>query len=313
MKKGIKTVISILALSIISLLCGRTAFAVEDNSTTIVVSPTYQNIILVPGEVYRGSITVSNPDSSKRDLYYSASVGSFQQVNEGTSSDDYGNVDTSKVTAYNQIMDWITFDKKNGVISPNNKDTFTFTINVPKDAPAGGQYATILFTNDSNKYETDGTGVGVQNIFQFASIIYAEVAGTTRQEGAILENNVPSFLLNGNLEATARVKNNGNVHTDASFILQIWPLFSDEEICTNEENATTSLIMPETERYHTETCNLPPIGLFRAKQTVKIFGEESIVEKTVIVCPLWLIFVILFVVIALIIWIIIRMKSRKKA
>ena len=71
--------------------------------------------------------------------------------------------------------------------------------------------------------------------------------------------------------------------------------------------------MPETERYHTETCNLPPIGLFRAKQTVKIFGEESIVEKTVIVCPLWLIFVILFVVIALIIWIIIRMKSRKKA
>ena len=92
-----------------------------------------------------------------------------------------------------------------------------------------------------------------------------------------------------------------------------FPVFSDEEICTNEENSTFTFLMPGTERYHTETCTLPPVGIFRAKQTVKIFGEESVVEKTVIVCPLWLIFVILFVIIALVIWIIIKVRSHGKA
>ena len=90
-------------------------------------------------------------------------------------------------------------------------------------------------------------------------------------------------------------------------------MIGDEEICTNEEEPDLSLILPETERFHAQTCNLPIAGIFRVKQTVKIFGETSIVEKTIIVCPIWLLFIIIFVVFALIFYFVAKAKARKKA
>ena len=71
-------------------------------------------------------------------------------------------------------------------------------------------------------------------------------------------------------------------------------------------------MMPGTERYHAKTVNTPPIGIFRVKQTVKIFGETSVVEMMVIVCPLWLLFLILFVIVALIIWVVMKIRGVKK-
>ena len=210
------------------------------------------------------------------------------------------------------IVDWITVDNPEGTLVPNEEKAITFSITVPKAAPAGGQYLALLVReNPDIKVEDDS--MSVTEIMQMAHVIYADVAGTTIKSGEITENDFPSFLMSNKLEATSMVKNSGNIHTDAEYILQVWPIFSDEEICTNEENAETSLVLPNTERYHAETCDLPSLGIFRAKQTVKIFGEESVLEKTIIVCPLWLLFSILFVIIGLIIWIVIRIRSRKKA
>ena len=109
------------------------------------------------------------------------------------------------------------------------------------------------------------------------------------------------------------MKNTGNVHTDASYTLQVWPLFSDEEICTNEENSDTNLIMPGMERYFVQKCSLPLAGIFRVKQVVKIFDEVSTLEKMIVICPLWLIFIVVLAIVALIVWIVIRIKMRKKA
>jgi len=282
----------------------------EDNSTAIILSPMSEKIVLTPGEKYQGSLKISNPNSSTDDLLYSVSVESFNQARDDDGNDDYGNVDTQTITSYNQIMEWITFDKESGTVTPNQTDILTYTIDVPTDAPAGGQYATIIITDESDHSSNEGN-VSIASIPRVASIIYAEVAGETRNTGEITENNIPGFLMNNILEATSVVKNTGNVHTNASYILQVWPLFSDEEICTNEEEPETSLVLPETERYYSQSCALPSVGIFRAKQTVKIFGEESIVEKTIIVCPIWLLFIIFFVIAAIIIWLVMRVRSRK--
>ena len=245
-------------------------------------------------------------------MHYSISVGSFSETSDGIDDDDYGTVDHLTKTSYNQMMDWITLDKTEGRIAPNMTDEITYTIDVPENAPAGGQYASLIVRDESNADDESGSGMGVQNIMQVLSIIYAEVAGETRQEGEVLDNSMPSFLLSGPLTAESSVKNIGNVHADVTYTLQVWPLFSDEEICTNEEEPETSLILPETQRYHSQTCDLPSVGIFRAKQVVKIFGEESTVEKMVVICPLWLLFLIVFVIAALIIWLVMRVKGNKK-
>lgn len=279
------------------------AFADEPQSV-MVVSPMNQKIILTPGESKTMSLKISNPNTAKNELHYSVSVGSF-----GYDSND--NIDTTSTTSYNQMMDWIELGADSGVVQPNESTTVSFTINVPENTPAGGQYATILIQDDTSIYSSGNSNVSIENIVQMASIIYAEVAGKTVDTGQILENDIPSISFTNQLEATSLVKNTGNVHTDAKYTFQVWPLLSDEEICTNEEDSETNLIMPGMERYYTQTCTVPLVGIFRAKQTVKIFGEESIIEKTIFVCPLWLLFIIIFAIAALIIWLIFHARTRK--
>ncbi len=305
----IKKLIAVVVFSIVS--CFGVLGVAYADSNTMTVSPPYQKMILVPGEEYKGSINVFNASGSTRDLKFSVEVGSFSQ-NRGDSNDakdDYAAMDHISRSNYNQIMDWIKLGKKSGTLAPGESEDIVYTIDVPEDAPGGGQYATILVIDETTSGPAGDGNVSIDQKFQFASIIYAEVAGNTKEEGAIKNNSIPSFLFSGPLMAESLVRNNGNVHTDAEYTLQVWPQFSDEEICTNEEKPETSLVLPETERYHTQSCDLPSIGIFRAKQTVKIFGEELTVERMIIVCPLWLLFVIIFVVVLIIVWIFVKVRN----
>lgn len=275
------------------------------------ISPPREKMILMPGDTFEGSVDVANSATAEKDLKYSVRVGSFGLKEDDNGNTDYNYTDVDTVTSYNQIMNWIELEKTSGVVAPNEVDTVPYKIKVPADAPAGGQYASIIVRNDTED-DTENKGMAIQSVVEFAVSILADVAGETRDEGKVIDNNIPSFVLNSPLVASSTVRNDGNVHTDASYILQVWPLFSDEEVCTNEEEPTTSLIMPETERYHAEECSLPAIGIFRAKQTVKIFNDTSIVERTIIICPIWLLFIILFVIIGLIIWIFMKISGKGK-
>ena len=289
------------------------ACSVFADSNSMTVSPPYQKMILIPGETYKNSISVFNSTNSTRSLKYAVEIGSFSQHKNSESKDDYGALDHISKSSYNQIMDWIKFDKEHGELAPGEEIKIGYSIEVPENAPAGGQYATILVVDETTSGLPGEGNIAIDQKFQFASIIYAEVAGETKEVGEILDNSIPSFLLNGPLQASSMVKNNGNVHTDAQYTLQVWPLFSSEEICTNEEKPETSLVLPETERYHVQSCDsMPTLGIFKAKQTVSIFGEISTVEKIVILCPLWLMFLILFVIITLIIWIFTKIKRNGK-
>ena len=306
-------VMRVLAVGVMAVLScfGVIPGSVYADSNSITVSPPYQKMILTPGEEYKNTISVFNSSNSTRDLKYSVHVGSFSQSRNEERNDDYGSMNHINKTSYNQIMDWIELDSTEGKAAPGETKKIGYTIKVPKNAPAGGQYATLLVVDETTSGLPGAGNISIDQKFQFASIIYAQVTGETKENGEILENSMPSFLFNGPLTASSMVKNNGNVHTDAEYTLQVWPMFSSEEICTNEEKPETSMILPETERYHAQTCELPAIGIFNAKQVVKIFGETSIVERTVIMCPLWLLFLILFVIAALVIWIFMRVRKNK--
>lgn len=308
-----------IALLIIALVVGILGFgsfshdaAADTIMNSLTVSPPYQMIELVPGETYTGAIKVASQAKSDVATKYEISVGPFSEHGEEGDKDDYGVVDYIASSTYNQMVDWIELDKTEGTVEPNETQIVPFKIRVPEDAPAGGQYASLIVKDASGK-ESAGQGVAVQSVMQVLSVIYANVMGETKTEGEILENAMPSFMLNGPLIAESIVENNGNVHTEAEYTLQVWPLFSGEEICTNEEKPDKSLILPgDTKRYHTQTCDLPSVGIFKAKQVVKIFGETSILERTVIVCPLWLLFLILFVIIAIVIWVAMKIRGGKK-
>ena len=82
---------------------------------------------------------------AKNGLKYSVTVGAFSLGTDEDGNVDYNDVDVDTVTGYNQIMEWIELKKEQGEVEIGGTDTIPFTIHVPENAPAGGQYATICF------------------------------------------------------------------------------------------------------------------------------------------------------------------------
>lgn len=285
--------------------------AASDGGNSLTFGPTSQRVSLKPGEKYRSSVTVSNPANSTKDTKFILYVRPYSVVN-----DDYDPA-FDQMGTYTQIVDWITLDKTEGTVAPNDNMEIGFTIHVPEDAPAGGQYAAIVAQDVTDLSDNNG-GMQIGSISAIGSIVVADIAGQTREYGEIIENSLPGFSFNAPYTASAGVKNTGNVHTDAKSVLQVWPLFSDEEIYTNEESEDNGkLVLPDTSRYFFNTWNDAPVfGIFRARQTVTIFDETSVNEKIIVLCPIWALFIAIFLIALLLIWfttMIVRKVRRSKA
>jgi len=277
----------------------------------ITMSPLNQRIILTPGEKYAGTFTISNSLTNTSELKYGVVVQPFFV------DDDY-NIQYDEVGDLNQIVNWTTTDIKSGTLAVGGAQKINFTIDVPKDAPAGGQYEAIIITSvndvENGESSNDKVGTNINQTIGMAQIIYAEIAGTTRRSGEVVSTNIPSFIFDGNISAESTIKNTGNTHGEATYTLQVFPLFSNEEVYTNEETPTAKTILPNRTLTNVSTWDQTPmVGIFNVKYTVEFEGVTTEVTKLVIKCPLWLFFIIIFVIIAIITWLVVRAKNRKKA
>ncbi|MBQ6147397.1 hypothetical protein IJI70_00935 [Candidatus Saccharibacteria bacterium] len=267
------------------------------------LSPMNQMVTLTPGETFYGNFNVVNPGTSTNDFYYTLEVKPFTTSNNGE-------ISTESNGDYTLMADWIELFSTDDIIAPNEVKEIRFAIHVPDDAPAGGQYATIVVR--SGEYRIDNSNVDLREAYESGHLIYADVAGETVRKGSVNDVNVPSFLFSGNISGSALIKNEGNVHSQATSTLQVFPLFSSEEVFTNEEDPKKSWIMPgNTTLTTTEWTETPSIGIFHVIYNVEFEGVSEKVDKMVIVCPLWLLFVIL-VIIFLIIFKILSGKKEKK-
>lgn len=259
---------------------------------TFTLSPTSQQLELKPGESYTGSLFIVNPSGAESDLHYSASITPYGVVGE------LYDADLATRTDHTQITDWITIDEPSGIVQPNGVKELKYTINVPLDAPAGGQYATVAVRN-AEETKSD-SGFSVNNIFEITSIIYADIAGTTIKEGKILDNSVPSIVLTPPVTVTATFENTGNVHQVATIDIRVTNFFTGDVIYPREniDNPTFSeVIMPDTTRLAARNISdLPALGVFHISQTVAYSSDTSTVEKTIILCPLWFLILAIFTI-----------------
>ena len=314
MKKTLGTFAAILL--IISGLFGFTAPTASAEGETkssapyIGISPYKANLELEPGNTYTGKFRVSNVGEGP--FEYEVSVAPYQVT------DDNYTADFITMTNYTRIVDWVSFNEGDlrGRLEPHTaSDYITYTITVPEDIPAGSQFAVIKATAVNNP--DDVTGFSIQNKVSAGMILYANMKGVeTRATAKIIENKIPGFLSAGPLNATSLIENTGNIYAEAKYTLRVTSIFSNDPIYTNEEDeeANISTILPETKRFRTQTWQeVPMIGIFKVKQTVQIFDEYSEVEQIVIVCPFWLIVVVIIAIVAAIVWLKSRSKARTKA
>ena len=278
----------------------------DNNSFTVL--PMTQRFSLEPGKTYEGKVSVINPADASADFAYRVSVTPY-----GVTDENY-TADLVSITNRTQIVDWITIKEPTGTVKPNETKDVEFTITVPKDAPGGGQYATIAVSSD-NTTGSDGA-VAIDNIFELARLIYGHVDGEIVHEGEIIENNVPGFVLSTPITLSALISNNGNVHEDATFVIAVSNVFTGEVILPTEENSGrySELIMPESTRAVTrEVSGLPGLGMVRIKQTIYYQGDVSEVVKDVFICPIWFMVLVGVTLAAIVATIVAIIKKHKKA
>lgn len=249
---------------------------------TFTLMPMSQDIELVAGETYHGTIKVANPVDATEDFYYAISVTPYSVMGEEYTE--------NLVTQSNSTMitDWIKIEEPTGKIKPNETKTIHFSIDVPEMAPAGGQYATLSVR--SNKAAAEENGIAIKNTYEMASVIFARVSGETVHEGAILTNSIPGFVTDGAAVVQAEIVNSGNVHELAEVTVEVKNAMNGDAILPrlNEANVYTEMIMPGTTRHLSRAISdLPALGVFEVTQNIAYMGRVSPNTVTVVMCPLW--------------------------
>lgn len=281
-----------------------------DGTNFFTITPMSQRLSLEAGKTVEGSISVINPNDSASDLKYKAYVAPYGVVGEGYEAD------LTTESKYNMIKDWITIENPTGTIEPNKTGEIKFKIKVPSNAPAGGQYAAIVVTRNDDTKATDN-GVAVKDIFEMASLVYASVDGETVHKGEVLSNEIPGFVAGPPITVSALISNEGNIHENATIIIKASNFFTGDVIVEgNAEDAYYSeVIMPETTRYVTREINegLPLLGVVKVEQTIYYQGQTpSVAEKTVIICPIWFLLLVIATIAAIVGTIVVLVRKHKK-
>ena len=274
--------------------------------SSFVVSPIKQEIDLKAGDIYEGSILVTNPDDSTEDFAFTVSASPFS-----VSGTDY-KPDFVTVSDWSKITEWISFDTTGGVLKPNESKRINYVIKVPKDAPAGGQYAMIAVSSKTNP---EIKASEIRNIYRMGSVIYAKIDGKTIHKGEIIDNYIPNFVSSGVPTVIVTASNEGNVHETLTVDLKVKNVFNGQEISlTGEEsNKYDSIIMPGGTRVLSRNLDgLPGLGLFEVTQDVAYIGQSSTNTVTVLVCPIWFMALSIVTIIAIILGICYRIFSKRK-
>ena len=298
-------------IKIISLIClifGMILSApvkAEGDGAGIIMSPMRESVVLNPGDIYKSSFSVSNPGNSDTDISYHIEIQPFY-VNENYDpvfTDEYGSGD---------IAHWVTITSgATGVLRPNDSTYVEFEINVPEDAPAGGQYVAITAVAGLGTNNIEG-GIGISEGIALAHVVLAEITGNTIYGGEITDSGVQSFLLGGMIAGYSTVTNTGNIHALAKYTMKVYPLFSDQPLYSNESNIEDHYILPGRSFYN-ETFweDTPSMGIFNVYYRVDFQGKIAEVTRMVIVCPGWLLFIIMLALVILTFRIITLVKLRK--
>jgi len=283
--------------------------ALETGDIVMQARPAGQEIDLAPGETVDGKVTVTN--IGRLPFNFTTSVKPYQVLNEAYDPDFVTEND------YTKLANWVSFNQTEYHLEAGESTEVKFTIRVPDGVPGGGQYAAIMIeTNDSK--DANAT---MQTISQLASIIYAHVEGEEHISGAVVAQSLPRFLLGSPFASTVTVQNDGNTDFRFEHNLTIHDFFTNREVFTPDAvdfngrpiGTANLVVLPATARTSTLTWDgAPKLGVFRAISRVTFLGQDSTKEQIVFICPVWLAGIVVFFLILMVLWMVLRIRRRRQ-
>jgi hypothetical protein len=261
------------------------------------ISPSKSNPDLTPGQHYSSDIKVTNGGTN------TVTVKVYAQPYQVVGQDYIADFNTTN--NYTQITDWLKFSQERFELSSKQSLTITYTVTVPTDVPAGGQYAVVFF--ETTTAQDDGQIINQAS--RIGHVIYASIdQGQTRLEGHLDSNLIPIWLFNPPIKASSTIKNTGNVDFTATYNLSVKTLLGDEVYHTNQDYT----ILPETTRLITQQwTDSPRLGLYKVEQTIDFLGQAHTTWRLVLTIPLAFMIAAIVVLAGIGLWVGMRLKGRR--
>ncbi len=302
MKKFKKIVLlSFIACSVVFGCCSRQVSA-KENTFGIQIAPSIQQTGAIdPGKTYRNKLSVTNNEDEPIELEM---VVEPYSVENGSYTPNY-----SKKTAFTEIVNWIEFDDYETHLEPGETTEVDYTVKIPSSTHGGGQYA-VLFAQAK---KTDDGENSIQAIARSGTILFAKVNGDIIEKGKIVDIKTDTFLLAPPINASVKLTNTGNIDTTAKITVDIENAITGEKIYSNADSPRESSLLPETEKdVNLRFDNVLRLGVMHLTMRVEYLDDIQIINRTVIICPIWLIIIIVAIIIIIVAKILIKKRENSK-
>jgi hypothetical protein len=257
------------ALAGVAFMPGPAAAAVQG----IGISPTSQEISLSPGESRSGEITVIN--DGDRDVSYKIYASDYH-VNDESYVGDFA---SSAKQADVSPVSWFTLPKGNFVVKSRLQTNFSYTVTAPPTAAVGGHYGAIFI---ETLPPSGQGGAFISRIERIGSIFYITAKGDLRQTGSIAGLTAPFLQSTSPVQASLRMRNDGNVHFLVDGTAQLSSVFGN----VGKPVQIKGEVLPGTTRkFDLLLPSASPIGLYTVTATVKYLGRTEIVSQPLLLMP----------------------------
>lgn len=215
-QKKLGFTLTAITLALTTLLHPTTLHAQESGDKTITVIPPRFELFANPGDSLTELVRIRN--ESDFPVTYTIVVEDF------SASGEEGHVVLEEEgTETFSLASWIEPETRDIVLQPQEERSFTFSINVPRDAEPGGHYASVLFQSGSDPVP------GAANVTQrVGTLVLLRVSGNVTEQAVIETFEAPNYSQSGPVPFTLRLRNDGNTHIRPQGTIIITNLFGQK-------------------------------------------------------------------------------------
>ncbi len=286
-------------------------------ATSISISPVNKILQLEENSVYEDTFKVTNNGSEVMEFETYVSPYSYTYSEQ----DDQYMLGFSSQNNYTQITRWITFKDNDGnfvtnpryTAAPNSSVEVTYRITTPDSIPAGGQYAVLFAHTLTSTVSTNG----IKTEASPGLVVYGRASGETISKSTISDLKIMQAFTKGTetknlINASAKVKNEGNVDFMANGKLKVTGIFGNTMYETASDSGRISII-PDAELTVSDVWEETPyFGIFNVSWTVSAPGSDAVtISQTIVIMPAPIIVSVILVLTVIIVWIIIMVRKRK--
>jgi hypothetical protein len=199
-----KRILLLLAATAFALLSLAPLALAEEPRTkqALSLSPVTEELVVDPGKTYDREVTLSNLSAIPLPIkgYARAFVA----------TDEEGGVDTPDDTDPGAVQNWFKLDAPDFILQPNTTRKIKVSIQVPRNTPPGGHYATLFFESLVPREALSESSLYLSQ--RIGGLYFFVVSGRLIREGRFEQFNTKPFWQNGPIEFDLAFRNSGNIH-----------------------------------------------------------------------------------------------------